>query len=219
MPGAIIPNDWDGVTFNCAKVYWPASVRWRAILFGQITEPERSSFWDPDSGDIDDAMQAIVDAEGLTEPDFWEEDCDVIPGHPISAFLAYSASDQVLSIGSWQTVVWATLLWNFNNSGFNLFLNGHDALTPDKPGWWHYDVQLQVEPASAWKATRAVLVGTGQQVARMDINWRHPRLSFNHKWGEGEPPLVVQVYTSVAATVRADRTETWFSGHYLGPVS
>lgn len=219
MAGAVIPTDWDGVTFNCQKVWWPSSVQWRAILLGQITEPERDSFWDASTGTVEDAKKAIEDAENLTAPEFWEEDCDVIPGHPVSSFLAYSTSDQVLTTGAFTTVIWDTLLWDFNSSGFNLFQNGHDALTPNKPGWWHYDVQLEIIPSSQWKRSRARLVGTGQELARIDTDWKYLRLSFNHKWGEGEPPLVIQAFTSLAATVQAGRTQSWFSGHYLGAVS
>jgi hypothetical protein len=160
MPGAIIPTDWDGVSFNCQKVVWPSSVGWRAILLGQITEPERETFWDPESGDVGDATDAVKDAESLTAPEFWTKDCDMISGHPVSAFLAYLTSDFVVPTGSYWKVPWDTLLWDFNGPGFSLFDSGHSPLTEQKPGWWHYEVQLFVTPGAQFRAVRALLGGS-----------------------------------------------------------
>lgn len=51
-----IPDDWDGQTWDCAIVEWPASDDWLAILRGLITWPQRGRFWDAETGSILDAQ-------------------------------------------------------------------------------------------------------------------------------------------------------------------
>jgi len=218
MTGAIIPTDWDGVSFNCQKVVWPASVQWRAILFGQFTEPHYSSFWDEDTGDVDDAVQAVKDAEKLTEPEFWTEDCDVQSGHPVSAFLAYPTSAQVLTPGTWNTVRWASLEWDLNNPGFDLAANGHIPGPEGHVGIWHYDIQLNVQPPASYYAMRVRINETGLILARFDHLTTYPRISLDHYWEIGSNKMEVQVHADNFATVQAGRSETMFNGHFLGEV-
>ena len=47
-----IPDDWDGETFVSYAICWPASDRWRWILRGFITTPQRGRFWDEKTGSI-----------------------------------------------------------------------------------------------------------------------------------------------------------------------
>lgn len=53
-----IPDDWDGTSYCCRIVQWPASSQWSAILLGLITWPLRGRFWDERTGQVTDA-QAI----------------------------------------------------------------------------------------------------------------------------------------------------------------
>lgn len=57
MTGNIIPDDWDGVTFDCAIVNWPSSPLWKAIFNGLMTSPSRGRFWDGDTGSVTDAQE------------------------------------------------------------------------------------------------------------------------------------------------------------------
>jgi len=65
MPGQPIPNDWDGETFCCHVIEWPASQQWLAILLGLITSPTRGRFWDGATGSIIDAQSVGQQIEAL----------------------------------------------------------------------------------------------------------------------------------------------------------
>jgi len=54
-----IPNDWDGVTWDCYQIQWPSSVVYRAILTGLLSQMTRGRFWDETTGNILDT-QAIA---------------------------------------------------------------------------------------------------------------------------------------------------------------
>lgn len=75
MTGAIVPDDWDGSTFKCLTIEWPASQLWEAILLGAISAPGSPFYWDKDSGDVDEAVLAMSDAYLSTIADRLE-DCD-----------------------------------------------------------------------------------------------------------------------------------------------
>lgn len=57
--GFLIPDDWDGVTWDCWTVKWPASERWRVMLVSLMYLLTRGREWDSSSGTIRDA-QAIA---------------------------------------------------------------------------------------------------------------------------------------------------------------
>lgn len=75
MTGAIIPDDWDGVTYKCLRIQWPSSDLWEAILLGQVTIPTTAEYWDPDTGDAEDAASAVVTAYRQTIQNVFTEDC------------------------------------------------------------------------------------------------------------------------------------------------
>lgn len=56
MPQYPIPDDWDGVTYECFIVEWPNSVQWVGLLRGLLTSPLRGRFWDGKTGTITDAQ-------------------------------------------------------------------------------------------------------------------------------------------------------------------
>jgi len=69
MPGIPIPDDWDGETYSCWCIEWPASEQWRAILLGYMSSPKLGREWDETTGSILD-VQAI----GL---EIWEKNRDL----------------------------------------------------------------------------------------------------------------------------------------------
>ncbi len=219
MAGAVIPDDWDGVSFNCQKVIWPSSILWKAILLGQITEPERSSFWDPDSGDIDDAMQAVVDAENLTSPFFFTEDCDVLPGQDIVSTFKVN-KDTALGLGAdtWTFVPWDIYDFQHNSPDFVLPISQHLVTNPDLFGLWHYDLTLGLNTLNTIY-TRVVetpgptnLVHLGSSLGRINV-------SFDYVWPGAGKGLHVEVYSTAVSSLRIGPAWCQWNGHFVGPVS
>jgi len=71
MPQMPIPDDWDGVTWCCQVVEWPASQQWQAILVGFLSTPSRGRFWDGDTGiivDVQEVGQQIIDRNCAFNP-------------------------------------------------------------------------------------------------------------------------------------------------------
>jgi len=52
----IIPSDWDGETFECLEVQWPASESWRVMFRSLLYLLTRGRTWDRDTGLIVDAQ-------------------------------------------------------------------------------------------------------------------------------------------------------------------
>lgn len=75
MTGAVIPDDWDGVTFRCYRVRWPSSDLWTAILLGQMTVPATLNYWDQNTGIPQDAADATQEAYEQTIQDIWSIEC------------------------------------------------------------------------------------------------------------------------------------------------
>ena len=51
-----IPKDWDGTSYCCQVVEWPASVEWQAIFVGLMTMPSVGRFWDASTGSVKEAQ-------------------------------------------------------------------------------------------------------------------------------------------------------------------
>ena len=54
-----IPDDWDGVTWECYQIQFPSSLRWDAILNGWLSSLFKGRVWDETSGTITD-VQTIM---------------------------------------------------------------------------------------------------------------------------------------------------------------
>lgn len=216
MPGAIIPDDWDGLTYKCKRVIWPSSELWEAILFGQITEPQSEHFWDETTGDVDDTVSAMAQAETLTSPLFFTGECDMIPGHPVSAFSAYHTSHQIVFAGVWNKVDWNTLAYSHNDPGFDLADDVHYPIPEDKDGIWHYDVEVTFSPSGQYWACRAIEEDSDLQLARVDQALTRCNLSFDYDWGEGGTGIAIEMFSPLTFVIGEGRHLTWFSGHYLG---
>lgn len=219
MPGAIIPDDWDGESFNCQKVVWPSSEMWKAILFGQITEPESSSFWDPDSGDVDDARQAIVDAEDLTSPDFFTEDCDVIPGQDIvCAFKALKTVVLGLAAATWTVVPFEIFGYAHNSPEFFLATNSHQVTNPELFGLWHYDLTMKLITVNP-VYLRIVETPSIKTVIYLGSSLGPINMSFDYLWPGAGQALHLQVYSTGASSLDILEEYCQWSGHFVGPVS
>lgn len=59
MPKVDIPNDWDGETYECYTVKWPASFEWRAILNGLIDTAGTGWYYNEATGNVISARDAI----------------------------------------------------------------------------------------------------------------------------------------------------------------
>lgn len=218
MSGAIIPDDWDGSTFECQRIEWPASPKWRAILLGQATEPGWQSYWDANTGDVEDAARAANDAYELTVPDIYTEECEEMPVLQ-SAFKVRLNAAYPMGPATEYLVFWEAYEYQWNNPGFNLPLSGHEADSVGKYGVWHYDVELFFQPqVAAFYTARAWAAGIGQ-IARDDQELPRCQLSFDWVW----PPypgnrISIYVYSSVSTALQSGVGDTHFSGHYLGPV-
>jgi len=53
----LIPDDWDGETFQCVEVHWPNSPQWWSILRGMVSEMARGRMWDEKTGSIKDTQE------------------------------------------------------------------------------------------------------------------------------------------------------------------
>lgn len=51
-----IPDDWDGNTWQCVKLEFPASDKWLALLNGMLSQWRRGRLWDEDTGTVLDAV-------------------------------------------------------------------------------------------------------------------------------------------------------------------
>jgi hypothetical protein len=51
-----IPEDWDGVSWQCIEVQWPDSVQYRGLLLGVLSLLTRGRLWDESTGTIRDAQ-------------------------------------------------------------------------------------------------------------------------------------------------------------------
>lgn len=52
-----IPSDWDGDSWFCIQMQWPASPQYIALLAGVISQPSRGWWWNEKTGSVIDAQQ------------------------------------------------------------------------------------------------------------------------------------------------------------------
>lgn len=218
MAGAIIPDDWDGSTFECQRIEWPASPLWQAILLGQVTEPGWSSYWDADTGDVDAAAQAAKDAYRLTIPAIYAEGCDEVPAL-VTAYMVETTSLFAMPPFTMTTVEFAAYIYQWNNPGFDFADFSHRPDLVGKSGMWHYDVQVRFQPdvLSQYRA-RAWIPQSSQEIARVENSRPYLSFSFDWWWGAGGYDIVIQAWAAVATTIRTGIGETFWDGSYLGPV-
>lgn len=216
MGGAIIPDDWDGSSYNCYRVNWPQSLQYEAILLGSVSEPAWLSFWDPETGDEQEAADAIYTAYGVTVSDMWTKECDepvLVP-----AFKVKQTSAQALSADAWQVVNWDAYEYQANSPQFQMAQNVH-ALSDDTwYGIWHYDLLVRVSPTAAL-AMRAIDFQTNAEIARASGEDKFVQLSWDWLWEDTTTKIGVHVYPYSVCSTSPQIYFTQFSGHYVGPVA
>ncbi len=218
MAGAIIPDDWDGSTFECNRIEWPASEKWQAILLGQVSEASQESYWDSQSGDEEDAATAVQTAYRQTTQNIFTVGCDeMIPGIPVPAFKVTKDVDLGLSATTWTIVPWEEFVYEKNAPEFSLAASAHAVRDPDLFGLWHYEVILHTvdfEPMyiGIWKNPGSTLLGyVGGELTPVGF-------SFDYIWEDTDDLLTVQVWTFTAQDIDADPLACLWSGTFLGPV-
>lgn len=216
MAGAIVPDDWDGSTYNCYRVNWPQSLQYEAILLGSVSEPAWLNFWDPETGDEQEAADAIETAYRVTVADMWTKECDepvLVP-----AFKVYQTEAQAFSASAWQVVEWDAYFYNPNSPQFQLATNVHQLTNDDWLGLWHYDLLLAVTAGSAL-AIRALDFATLDVKVRTYEVDRFITLSWDWEWKEYGMPLGIHVWPYAVCNTFPQIRFTQFSGHYVGPTA
>lgn len=217
MPGAIIPDDWDGSTFECQRIEWPSSSQWRAILLGQVSEPYQSTYWDETTGSVDEATEAVVDAFGLTVPTIYTTGCDdMVPNIPVSTFKAGKDTGLGLAAATWTYIPWDLLVYSHNSPEFAL-PQGQNVTDPDLFGLWHYDLTLKVllgnqiymQAVDAFTDISIALVGSSDGSAS---------LSWEQVWDLSSNGIIVKIWSAGATSLDIQLKNCQWSGHFLGPV-
>lgn len=214
MAGALIPDDWDGVTYKCWKVKWPDSLDYSAILLGNVSKPSYLDYWDADTGDAQAASNAIKEAYNTTLPDFWAEDCED-PILATKSFRVRNTVSQSIPAATWTKVVFDEFVWNVQTPGWNLAENAQDLTLPASAGIWQYNAGVVV--ASPIRVLLAVRLNNyypiqvaGPNVATnalASVSWN---VSAAWTWCN------LWIYTGVATTISViNDASPWFSGHLV----
>lgn len=218
MTGAIIPDDWDGETYKCWKVQWPDSADYSAILLGNISKPSFLDYWDPDTGDAQEAANAIKAAYNQTLPGFWAEDCNMLPSIDNRAFKVYNSVVQSVPATTWTQIEWDTFLLNRYAPGFNLAAESQDMTFTGIEGIWQYNAEIWLDtPADLNLELR--LNGYRVIAAGQAKNKTQVRVSTSFYVDPTWTSLSLWIYTTVAGdTIPVlDYSPTW-TGFLARPV-
>lgn len=217
MTGALIPDDWDGSTFECLRIHWPASEKWRAVLLGQTTEATRPSFWDSETGSVEDTIEAVQDAANLTAPLFYTEGCDEMP-ILVPSFKAVKTGTQAIAAGTWTKIVWGALSYDFNDPEYVLVDNEHLPESEANMGLWHHDVGIQFELEDhillrVLSQQLFAVVNRVHVVNNIQLN-----LGFNVNAVDGlDNAIHLEAWSLAANTIIVGSAESWWSGFKVGP--
>ena len=218
MPGAIVPDDWDGSSFNCQRIQWPASSQWLAILLGQVSEPTFLSYWDASSGDENEAAKGVVDAFALTVPEVYEKECDDVPtGIPVPTFKVSKDTAQVLTASTWTEVIWDVLTVEENDPDFNVGANIHAIRDANLLGLWHYTLNLKLTTVSQMFLRSIVNVGP-PDVALSGDGTGTAVLSWDYVWRDLVTSMQVNIWSAAANNIDILIKNCQWSGFFVGPV-
>jgi hypothetical protein len=218
MTGALIPDDWDGSTYKCWKVQWPDSEDYSAILLGSISKPSYLDYWDPETGDAQEAADAIKSAYNQTLPDFWAEDCDTMPDLTNRAFRVTNSVTQAIPATTWTKVIFSEFEYEMNSPGWNLAENAQNVTIPNLAGIWQYNAGIQATAVVDridigvrlnnyyWWA-----LASYADVARANISVDFP-VSATWTW------LNLWVWSPVAFTINSLTQSPFLSGHMVKPI-
>jgi hypothetical protein len=189
---------------------------WQAILLGQATEPAWESYWDPDSGDVAEAVQGASDAFDLTVPEIYEEDCDVV--ELVASFKAGKTVTVAIPAGVWTTVPWEYLVYDLNTPNFNLAVNEHKPVNADLMGLWQYNVCLACTTGlqTFGRAIERPGVPGSQEIATVSSMQGVIGFGFEYNWSVTGKGIAIQYWSAVATTLEIVINICHFSGHKVG---
>lgn len=215
MPGAIIPDDWDETSYQCIKVFWPNSPKWKSLLLGQLTEPENSPFWDETSGDVDLATETIKTAEEATLISTWLEDCPQDMA-TLPSFKRLRTGTLAIGAGIWTPVPLSTVDIDIGSPGYSdeLPAGGHRPFSEDKAGLWRYELLLTI-PSSGGIFVSCEL-GFGGSFVAIAGGTDRALVSWLYDWQGTNGILVPYVFSVNGGTLSANSYNSYFSGSYLG---
>jgi hypothetical protein len=138
MPGAIVPTDWDGVTYTERKVMWPNSSQWLSILGGGLSRSALLEFWDDADGGAEDAAAIgssliSLNVDGIYFPGL----CQSGASMNFEAFRSGSANS--VSPNVWTPISYFTDV--VNRDGAN-WLNDRHEVREGQYGLWMYTVAV-----------------------------------------------------------------------------
>lgn len=216
MSGSPIPDDWDGVSFQCYQVLWPRSEMFEAILLGQISEPSQESYWDLNTGDTSIPAAAIAQAFRLTrKPLISLGLCQEVQMIEPTAFRSYMDTDAVISVGVPVDVDFDTLLFDRGPTGFQI---GNGRHKPSASlGIWHYTVFLTLTSGvdiEAWILSDEG--ASGHEIAHAQSNSGELLLSADWEVTDITEQVWVQIQVTPTSILSSIPSWTYFSGHYIG---
>ena len=217
MPGLAVPDDWDGETYKCYKIYWPKSEQYEAVLLGQLSEPQRASYWTPGSGNPEEVEAALLDGENLTLPTLYSEDCqEGVLTVPLT-FSVYLLGNQVLPINNdWTAIDFGQFSYHLGATGYDVADARHKPTEAGVPaGIWHYDLHVRLDGAG--KVELRIRTADDANLLRTIERDQHVTFSFEHLWTGEVLGLWVECRSSVGLNVLDGPSRTWWSGRYIGP--
>lgn len=220
MPGAIIPDDWDGSTYDCYQIQWPSSNQWRAILLGQISEPTVQEFWDSGFGDpANPALAASTAYLATIAQADWncQEGSEPVEILPPTFFYYTIQTTYTPTIGSFSAVQFGNLVQQNGTHGYDPVLFQHNPAGVDKVGLWQYHVRL------TWNTPSATIeLDSGGHIG----SWRliaDPGLNFQMSWLYLHPPggtnVKIRIKPNTAVQLQQNYLKGGFYGHFLGSAS
>lgn len=217
MPGGQVPDDWDGETYECLQLQWPSSEKWRALLLGQVSEPGSVGFWDPNSGDPEEAAFAVSTAyEQTVAQDQLEcEEPVEVETLPPSWFRAEMNASQATPANQWVKLVFDKLAGFGNNFGYVTGLQQHIPDSFGTAGIWHYSLSVSLTgPGSFWVRLR---IGGGPAVARTRIMAEETGL-LSATVDVTAPSQIMQaeIFTIGPQNIQNATQYTFWTGHFLG---
>lgn len=217
MSGAIIPDDWDGSTYKCYRVEWPQSEQYEAILLGNISKPSYLDYWDPETGDAQDAANAIKGAYNQTLPDFWAEDCED-PVLSTKSFRVRNSVTQALPAATWTKVLFDEFVWNYEPFTWNLAENAQDLTIPASAGIWQYNANIVTDDDA--QLSLALLLNNYYYIAVSRASSSNDAM-INGAWDVDASWtwLNLWAYSSIATTIATlDDAYGWLEGHLIRPI-
>lgn len=217
MSGAIIPDDWDGSTYKCWKVQWPDSLDYSAILLGNLSKPSFLDYWNADTGDAQEAADAIKSAYRATLPAFWTSDCED-PVLITKGFRVRATAEQTIPAATWTKVLFDEFVYNIEPPTWNLAENAQDLTIPASAGIWQYNAGVAFATTTiimcALRLNNYYLISRERNNSANNIQtstaWE---VDASWTW------LNLWVYSSVANTiVFNDDVYPWLTGHLVTSV-